>query len=86
MMTATEMIAKIHGLIPMDRLCPFTFLTLVCTGHTTGWVASFDDIWEVEWYEFPEKYPFSACAASPDEAIILAGEKVLAMLERQVES
>jgi len=37
-----DITARVHNLTPMGRASRYNFLTLVCTGHTTGWAASFD--------------------------------------------
>lgn len=62
-------VERVHRLIPMDKQGPCNFLTLVCTGHTTGWAASFDFNLDAEWYEHTEQYPFAARAETAGEAI-----------------
>lgn len=70
---------RVHGLIPMGEQGPCNFLTLVCTGHTTGWAASFDFNLAPDWYEHIEDYPFAARAKTAGEAIYKA-----AMLVRTI--
>ena len=63
------LVERIHDLIPMDGQGPCNFLTLVCTGHTTGWAASFDFNLDVDWYEHIGKYPFAARGDTVSEAV-----------------
>jgi hypothetical protein len=57
-----EQVERMHNLIPMEKQGRWNFLTLVCTGHTTGWAASFDFNLSEEWYEYDQigGYPFAA--------------------------
>lgn len=79
MQEATEdIIDRVHGLIPMDEQGPCNFITLVCTGHTTGWAASFDFNLGAEWYEEGEigRYPFAARGRTMRDAVEAAAMRV----------
>jgi hypothetical protein len=73
-----EQVERMHALIPMGEQGPCNFLTLVCTGHTTGWAASFDFNLDDEWYEAANigRYPFAARAETAGKAIELAALRV----------
>jgi hypothetical protein len=73
-----DIIDRVHHLIPMDRQGPCNFLTLVCTGHTTGWAASFDFNLGPEWYEESEigRYPFAARGPTMRDAVEAAALRV----------
>ena len=79
-----EQIERVHGIIPMEQLGLCNFLTLVCTGHTTGWAASFDFNLEPEWYEASEidAYPFAARGETAAIAVHRAVDKVFAALKK----
>ena len=53
----------------------YNYLTLVCTGHTTGWAASFDFDLDTEWYEHPSRYPFAARGETLELAVCRASYK-----------
>ena len=73
-----QIIEQVHSLIPLDRQGPCNFLTLVCTGHTTGWAASFDFNLAPEWYEEGEigRYPFAARGETMRDAVERAALRV----------
>lgn len=73
-----QTINRVHHLIPMDGQGPCNFLTLVCTGHTTGWAASFDFNLDPEWYEKDQigQYPFAARGQTMQDAVETAALRV----------
>ena len=77
-----EQIERVHSLIPMERVGQWNFLTLVCTGHTTGWAASFDFNLSSEWYEESEigTYPFAARGTTAGMAVRRAVDQVFKVL------
>lgn len=80
-----EQVWRVHSHIPMDKLGQWNFLTLVCTGHTTGWAASFDFNLSEEWYEADQigSYPFAARGETAAQAIERAVSLVFRSLTKE---